>query len=91
MMQYGNEAEDKWFHWKGARPPERTPHGIKEDEIEDMLANNLKGHTCSFYQNGADITCDQGDFVHGRRIGANQRLLDSTGKLGLIGPVLRDA
>ena len=83
---------DQWYNWKGVKPPERQPH-MTEDEIDEALANNLKGHKCDWRQNGAEILCDIGMSVHGKHIGPKVRL-DGTNENGTpilvpFGPILR--
>lgn len=92
-MEYGNEQEDKWFKWKGAKPPERRSHNIREDEIDGLLAENLKDHVCDWKQNGAEIYCDVGKYEHGKRIGTRVRLSHTDEKgapvLVPVGAILR--
>lgn len=73
--------EDNWYKWKGVKPPERTTHGLTEDEIDEKLKNNLKGHKCSWTQQGPEIFCDVANYRHGIRIGVHKRLT-GTGKGG---------
>lgn len=91
-IEYENEAEDKWYKWKGVKPPERTAHAT-EEEIRDILATRLKDHKCVWKQNGAEIYCDVADFEHGQRIGPNLRIagVSPNGEPVLVpvGPILR--
>ena len=72
MIDYG-DASDKWFRYKGVKPPERISHGVTEDSIENVIrANN--NHVCSWRQKGNFIFCLEGEFEHGQNIGVSQRL-----------------
>lgn len=93
-IDYRNDREDKWYDWKGVKRPERTSHGITEEDIDEILAENLKGHKCVWTQKGSEIFCEEGEYTHGKRIGANLQL-KGTGKkgeplLGPVGAILRD-
>lgn len=79
---YTNEKEDNFFKYKGVKPPERHSSGISEDEIDDLLAENFKNHTCRWYQSGNFLKCDVGNFEHGINIGTNKRFtgVDSDNK-----------
>lgn len=66
-------AGDKWYDWKGVKRPERQPH-MTEEELEQALQTNLKGHVHEWYQKGSEIACDIGNSVHGKRIGTSVRL-----------------
>ena len=68
-----NEAEDNFFKYKGVKPPERRSHGIREDEIDEMLAANFKDHKCTWYQSGNFLKCTSGAYEHGLNIGINKR------------------
>lgn len=71
--EYANEYEDKWFRWKGVKPPERQSHGITEDQIDNLLAKQT--HRCLWKQEGPNIVCEEaGEYRHGIRIGVNKRL-----------------
>lgn len=61
---------DSWYKWKGVTPPERTSHGLTEDEIDSVLAKNK--HKCVFEQRGNEIFCEVGDYRHGHFV--NPRL-----------------
>lgn len=87
MKQYGDPKGDKWYQWQGVKPPERTPHGVKEDEIESKIKEQLENHKCQWKQRGPDIFCDSGDNEHGIRIGTDKHLKE-TGKNGE--PILID-
>lgn len=91
---FEEQPGDKFYHWKGVAPPKRTAH-LTSEEVDEALANNLKDHVCDWKQNGSEIYCDAGDFVHGQRIGVDKRLAGQTkdGKpiFAPIGPVLRDS
>lgn len=91
--KYSNDQEDKWFSWKGIKPPERQPH-LTEEELEQALAENIKDHVCDWIQRGNAIECEQSSqYTHGKVIGVNVRLAgtDKDGKPVLvpIGPILR--
>ena len=90
---YGVDAEDKWFAWKGVKPPIRDVH-LTEEELEQALADNLKDHKCEWIQKGNAIECDQSpNYTHGKIIGVRERLAgtDDQGKpiLVPIGPIYR--
>lgn len=71
-IKYFNN-EDKWFRFKGAKPPERVSHGVSEDNIEDIIRQNNQ-HTCQWLQKGPYIFCNQGEHEHGQNIGVHKRL-----------------
>lgn len=93
-VDYSNHKEDSWYKWQGQKPPERIPH-LTEEERAELMANNLNGHTCDWYQNGAFAICDQGNFEHGMRIKPglilDKEKTDATGKPSFkdFGPILR--
>lgn len=85
-MEYHNDAEDKFYKWKGVRPPERTPHGVSSDDLSSLLAKNK--HKCEWKQKGNEVFCTSApDFDHGFRVPPN-KLLQGTGSQGE--PLLRD-
>lgn len=84
---YGNDKEDKWYLYKGVKPPVRQSHGLTEDEIDEKLKNNLKDHKCSWKQRGPEVYCSEGAYTHGFMIGTLKRL-KGTGSQGE--PVLVD-
>ncbi len=91
---YRDDKVDKWFEWKGVKPPERLPH-MTEQELTEALAQNIKDHICDWYQVGPDIECDaSSQYTHGKRIGPNFRLdrTDKNGKPILLawGPIFRE-
>ena len=43
--------EDKWYKYKGVKPPERTPHGIVEDDVEGMI-RKINDHVHIWKQKG---------------------------------------
>ena len=83
---------DKWYDWKGVKPPERVPN-MTEDEMYETFKANIEGHICDWTQNGSELRCDIGGSVHGKRIGSSLRLAGTTpeGKPVLVpfGRVLR--
>lgn len=81
MKQPYVDPADKFYQWKGAKPPERLSHGFTEDDIEEKLKNNLKDHKCSWKQRGPEIFCDTGAYEHGIRVGTG-KMLKGTGKGG---------
>lgn len=90
---YGDDKVDKWFNWKGVKPPERQPH-MTEKELELALEENLKDHTCDWIQRGNAIECDQSpNYTHGKVIGVKERLAGTDEKgapiLVPIGPIYR--
>jgi hypothetical protein len=92
---YRDDKVDKWFEWKGVKPPERIAH-MTEEELEEKLRQNFADHKCHWYQVGPDIECDASpNYTHGKRIGTNLRLdgTDSKGMPVLVkwGPILRSS
>ena len=85
--EYKQEKDDNFYKWKGVAPPNRTSHGIVEEDIDELLAKNIAGHMCEWLQRGAMIVCDQGTFEHGKNIGTMKQLVgtDSNGQ-----PILKD-
>ena len=83
---------DKWYQWKGVKPPERNPH-ITEEELRHILDEKIEGHVCDWQQEGARIYCESDEFTHGKHIGPNKRLAGTTpdGKpiLVPVGPIYR--
>lgn len=71
LRYYNNE--DKWYRYKGVTPPERTPHGVSEDNIEEIIRKNGE-HTCVWKQKGPIIFCNEGENEHGIKIGVYKRL-----------------
>lgn len=65
--------DDKWYHYKGVKPPERQSHGISEDNIEEVIRSN-SNHTCSWKQKGNFIFCTEGPNEHGKNVGVFKRL-----------------
>lgn len=76
MIEYGNPTEDKWYLFKGVKPPERQAHGVTEDNIDEVINNNNQ-HICEWRQKGNFIFCTVGEFEHGKNIGVHQRLTAS--------------
>lgn len=68
---------DKWYKYKGVKPPERQSHGVTEDELDDKIAQN-NDHICQFKQKGNYIFCTQGKNEHGYNIGVHRRLSGTT-------------
>lgn len=84
-MVYENPKEDKWYQFKGVKPPERQSHGISEDDVEARI-RSVNQHVCEWKQKGPYIFCTVGTAEHGKNIGVHKRLVDSVnGK-----PVLKD-
>ena len=84
-MIYENPQEDKWFKYKGVKPPERQSHGISEDDIEGHI-RKINQHVCEWRQKGPYIFCIVGSAEHGKNIGVHKRLVGTDkGK-----PVLKD-
>lgn len=79
-MDYGNPKEDKWYLFKGVKPPERQSHGVSEDDIEAVISKN-GDHKHDWRQRGNYIFCTQGQFEHGNNIGVHKRL-SGTGASG---------
>ena len=83
-MIYGNPKEDKWYQFKGVKPPERQSHGISEDDIEAKI-KSVSDHVCQWRQKGPYIFCTEGPAEHGKNIGVHKRLSGtSNGKPILI-------
>lgn len=90
---YSDDKVDKWFQWKGVKPPERQPH-LTEEELTQALEDNMADHVCDWLQKGNAIECDASpNYTHGKIIGVHQRLAgtDEQGKpiLVPIGPIYR--
>lgn len=66
--------EDKWYKYKGVKPPERKSHGITEDEIE-RLSREANEHKHIWKQKGNYIFCQEGALEHGKNIGVFKRLV----------------
>lgn len=79
--------DDKWFDWKGAKKPERTPHGVTDEELATRLKENISGHECEWQQEGTDLFCTAGGFRHGRIVSPDLRLIN--GKLVKLRPQYR--
>lgn len=79
---------DNWYLYKGAKPPERIPHGVSEDDIDQLLIENLQSqnHQCSWTQSGNRLKCDQGQYEHGKVIPVGKMLNGQKGNT----PILRD-
>lgn len=73
-LLYGNEKEDKWYLYKGVKPPVRQSHGMTEDNIDEKLRTNLKDHHCKWHQVGPEVYCEEGSYRHGFMIGTMKRL-----------------
>lgn len=78
---YDNAKEDKWYLYKGVKPPERQSHGVTEDEIERVIKETTQ-HSHVWKQKGNYIYCREGHAEHGNNIGVFQRLTgtDNNGK-----------
>lgn len=70
---YDNSKEDKWYLYKGVKPPNRTSHGITEDEIEKHISV-INDHKHDWIQKGNFISCNAGQNEHGKNIGVHKRL-----------------
>lgn len=68
-----NVDGDKWYRYKGVKPPERTPHGVSEDNVEEII-KQVNSHTHQWVQRGNYIICSIGVNEHGKNIGVNQLL-----------------
>lgn len=90
---YGDDKVDKWFAWKGLKPPERQTH-MTEEELEGVFAENIKNHKCEWVQKGNALECAQSPtYTHGKVIGVDKRLAGTNGEgepiLVPVGPILR--
>lgn len=85
FMIYENSKEDKWYQYKGVKPPERQSHGISEDDIEKYI-NKINDHVCEWKQKGNYIFCIKGQAEHGKNVGVHKLLIGS--KAGE--PIFRD-
>lgn len=65
--------DDKWYRYKGVKPPERTPHGVSEDNIEKII-KEANDHEHQWVQQGNYIRCTAGTNEHGKNIGVDKRL-----------------
>ena len=72
-MIYENAKEDKWYQFKGVKPPSRQSHGISEDEVEGHI-RQINQHVCQWKQKGPYIFCTEGPAEHGKNIGVHKRL-----------------
>lgn len=72
-IKYFND-DDKWYKYKGVKPPTRTPHGVSEDNIEQIIKLNNQ-HTHQWRQKGNYIFCVEGEHEHGQNIGVFKRLI----------------
>lgn len=75
LPEYKRDKEDNFYKWKGVKPPERTSHGVADQDIEELLANHIKHHQCVYIQRGNFIICETGNFEHGKNIGTMKRLV----------------
>jgi hypothetical protein len=71
-IKYKND-DDKWYRYKGVKPPERQSHGLSEDDIESWVAKN-NAHAHVWKQKGNYIFCTAGQNEHGQNVGVFQRL-----------------
>lgn len=76
--------EDKWYKYKGVKPPVRTAHGLVEDDIEELIRTQ-NDHNHLWKQKGNYIFCTEGPNEHGKNVGSFKRLAgtnsDGTPKL----------
>ena len=77
IPEYKQDKIDNFYKWKGVKPPERTSHGISEDDIDNLLAEHIKNHQCHYTQRGNYISCETGNFEHGKNIGIHKRLVET--------------
>lgn len=73
------DANDKWYRYKGVKPPERQSHGISEDNIEEIIRTENQ-HVHAWIQKGNYIICTEGLHEHGKNIGVHRRLKGTTAK-----------
>lgn len=66
--------EDKWYLYKGVKPPERQSHGITEDQIETLI-KQAGDHKHQWVQKGNYIICREGPLEHGANVGVFKRLV----------------
>lgn len=78
--------EDKWYKYKGVKPPERQSHGVTEDNVEELIKLQ-NDHAHKWIQQGNYIKCFEGKNEHGKNIGVYKRLT-GTNKDG--SPILVD-
>lgn len=76
MIEY-KISSDSWYKYKGVKPPERTSHGITEEETDAKIKEAVDGHVCEWVQRGPEIVCEVGTFSHGMHIGTKKRLIES--------------
>lgn len=71
-----HRRSDDFYIKRGVEPPERISHGIHDnpEELEKLMKKNLEGHVCKWYQRGNEISCEEGEFTHGKRIDPKLRL-----------------
>lgn len=65
--------DDKWYRYKGVKPPVRQSHGISEDDIEEVIRKHTD-HKHEWKQKGNYIFCTEGPNEHGKNIGVHKRL-----------------
>lgn len=66
--------DDKWYKYKGVKPPERTPHGLSEDDIDGII-RQANSHVHKWKQKGNFIFCTEGPNEHGKNVGVHRRLI----------------
>lgn len=65
--------DDKWYRYKGVKPPERQSHGVSEDNVESIIRENNQ-HKHVWKQKGNYIFCTEGPNEHGHNVGVWKRL-----------------
>lgn len=66
--------EDKWYKYKGVKPPDRTSHGIVEEDVEEAI-KRINDHVHVWKQKGSYIFCTEGQLEHGKNVGVFKRLV----------------
>lgn len=66
--------EDKWYKYKGVKPPDRTSHGIVEEDVEEAI-KRINDHAHVWKQKGNYIFCTEGQLEHGKNVGVFKRLV----------------
>jgi len=65
--------DDKWYHYKGVKPPKRQSHGVSEDNIDEVIRTTQE-HKHQWWQKGNYIFCKEGPNEHGVNVGVFKRL-----------------
>lgn len=78
---------DEWYKWKGVKPPTHEGHDVDDEQLRAITKELAANHKCNWLQHGTTISCDAGDFIHGKYIPVG-KILQGTDPNGL--PILAD-